>query len=272
MVLALDNDEIARDLAAIALAAAQPVLHHYALASPARLKSDASPVTAADEESEAVILEQLAQRFPGVPVIAEELSSRNGLPGAMPREAFFVDPLDGTREFLARNGEFTINIALVRDGVPVAGVVHAPALGRIFWGGTRAFMRHVPPGMKELGTGTPIQTRKAFAPLGLLESRSHFSEADKCAMAQLGPIAPRAVGSSLKFALIAAGEADVCLRIGPTMEWDTAAGDALLRAAGGLTFTAAGAPLTYGKLEDGLRNQSYVAWGEPARAAAIRLS
>lgn len=259
------EDDIARELAEIALQAGVAILRHYQEGTSARLKADASPVTAADEEAEAIILQALAERFPSHMVLAEESVARDGLPARLADDYFLVDPLDGTREFLARNGEFTVNIALMRKDAPAAGVVYAPALGLIFWGGCKAYRSHLSQGALVLPKGDAIQCRTALQPLAALQSRSHLSEADKIALAELGPHLTRPVGSSLKFGYIASGEADVTLRLGPTMEWDTAAGDAVLRAAGGMTFTAEGDIMRYGKLQHGLKNGAYAAWGEPAR-------
>lgn len=259
------EDEVARQLAEIALQAGAAILRHYHEGTDARLKPDASPVTAADEEAEAIILQALAQRFCGAMVLAEESVARDGLPAQLAEDYFLVDPLDGTREFLARNGEFTVNIALIRKDAPVAGVVYAPALGHIFWGGLKAYRQTLAQAALHLPAGEAMQCRKAAHPLAALQSRSHLSEADKQALAELGPHLTRPVGSSLKFGYIASGEADVTLRLGPTMEWDTAAGDAVLRAAGGMTFDERGEPMRYGKLQQGLKNGAYAAWGEPAR-------
>jgi 3'(2'),5'-bisphosphate nucleotidase len=258
------EDDVASELCEIALQAGAAILRHYHEGTNARLKSDASPVTAADEEAEAIILQALAQRFSRPMVLAEESVARDGLPAELADDYFLVDPLDGTREFLARNGEFTVNIALMRQDAPVAGVVYAPALGLIFWGGGEAHRAQLPHGTLHLPRGDKIRCRPAAAPLCALESRSHISAADKEAVSKLGPHLTRPLGSSLKFGFIASGEADVTLRLGPTMEWDTAAGDAVLRAAGGMTFTAEGEVMRYGKLQQGLRNGAYAAWGEPA--------
>lgn len=265
MNLGPDMDSVAFEFARIALIASEPVMRLYAKGATARLKADRSPVTLADEEAEAIIMEALTRSFPGLAVLAEEACARDGLPRTAPAEAILVDPLDGTREFLARNGEFTINIGLVRHGVPVAGAVYAPAFGRLWWGGAKAYGAHVAQGqaMPAPSHATLLRTRAATSPLAALESRSHMTPQTAGAMAQLSPVLGRPVGSSMKFCLIASGEADLCLRLGPTMEWDTAAGDAVLRAAGGMTTSADGAPLQYGKAGLGFRNADYIAWGDP---------
>ena len=264
MSLGHEVDRAAREFARIALLASEPVMRLYADGPTARLKADMSPVTAADVDAEAMIMEALARSFPGVPVVAEEACSRDGVPREAPAEAIFVDPLDGTREFLAHNGEFTINIGLVLNGSPVAGAVYAPAFGRLWWGGSMAFGAHLAPGQPfpDANPGVLLRTRSAASPLVALESRSHQTWQTKAAMARLAPAVGRPMGSSIKFCLIASGEADVCLRFGPTMEWDTAAGDAILRAAGGMTAAIDGTPLLYGKAAQGFRNPNYIAWGD----------
>jgi 3'(2'),5'-bisphosphate nucleotidase len=269
MSLVHEVDGVAREFARIALLASDPVTRLYADGTNARLKADHSPVTAADEEAEILIMEALSRSFPGVPVVAEEACARDGLPHEAHMEAIFVDPLDGTREFLAHNGEFTINIGLVRNGAPVAGAVYAPAFGRLWWGGTQAFGAHLTQGrpFPSSQDSSVLRTRPAASPLVALQSRSHQTPQTRAAMARLAPVLSRPMGSSIKFCLIASGEADVSVRFGPTMEWDTAAGDAVLRAAGGVTATIAGAALLYGKVAQGFRNHDYIAWGD---ASALR--
>jgi 3'(2'), 5'-bisphosphate nucleotidase len=187
---------------------------------------------------------------------------------------FLVDPLDGTREFIARNGEFTVNVALIDAGVPIAGAVYAPAIGKLWFGGTSAFLCEVPVGeaLPEPSAWRPISARAAPAKLAALASRSHADPATEAFLSQL-PIGERkSAGSSLKFCVIAEGAADVYPRFAPTMEWDTAAGDAVLRAAGGIVLAMDGAPLAYGKYAAALRNGGFVAWGDPALAARTAIS
>jgi 3'(2'), 5'-bisphosphate nucleotidase len=248
-------------LAAIAHQAGAVIARHYRDGAVPRLKDDRTPVTDADEEAEALILEALARDFPGIPVAAEEEVAAGR--GCRPCEHFFlVDPLDGTREFLTRNGEFTVNIAEVKDGVAVSGAVYAPAKARLFFGdGAGAFETILLP---ETGFD-PKSARsiRARAPakdgLVAVGSRSH---PDK----QTGDFLKRFVikqfltaGSSLKFCLVAAGEADIYARAGRTMEWDTAAGHAVLSAAGGAITKWDGAPFLYGK--PGFENGAFVARG-----------
>jgi 3'(2'), 5'-bisphosphate nucleotidase len=218
-------------------------------------KDDASPVTEADERAEALILPALATLLPDVPTVAEEAVAAGRVPEIGPR-FWLVDPLDGTREFIKRNGEFTINIALVEHGVPVLGLVLAPALGRLFAGaqGSGAFV-------EEAGERRPIRCRRPPAEgLTVVASRSHGDAAALDAFLAGYPVAAlRSAGSSLKLCLVASGEADLYPRLGRTMEWDIAAGHAVLAAAGGTLTTIAGAPLRYGK--PGFDNPHFVARG-----------
>ena len=256
-------DHIAEIFAALALEAGQEVMRIYNTGTKARLKADHSPVCQADENAEALLVAALHRLLPDYPVIAEEAVSQGRMPETG-RAFILVDPLDGTREFLARNGEFTINLALIVDGVPRAGVVYAPALDRLWFAGTKAFSCTCAPG----AAVPPMAERQLLharipGPDGLvaLTSRSHGDDATEALLARL-PIAGRTcAGSSLKFCLIAEGSADIYPRSGPTMEWDIAAGDAVLRAAGGMVVGADDAPMQYGKRQADWRNGPFVAWG-----------
>lgn len=264
----LDRDAIAEIFAEIALEAGVAVMAVYAAGSHARRKADGSPVTDADEAAEAIILQRLAARLPNFPVLAEEAASR-GQNTVSQGTFILVDPVDGTREFLSRNGEFTVNIGLIADAAPVAGVVYAPALEQLWIGGAAASACSAAPGapLPALASRRVIHTRTQPAPgLTALVSRSHADPATEAFLANL-PIAARVqAGSSLKFCRVAEGQADVYPRFGPTMEWDTAAGDAVLRAAGGIVLDGARRPLRYGKAEAQFKNGPFVAWGDPKAA------
>ena len=263
------RDRLAECFAELCLAAGAVVMKVYGEGCEARLKSDQSPVTEADERAEAVILAGLSERMPGWPVLAEEAAARGEVPGAAAR-FILVDPLDGTREFLNRNGEFTVNIGLVVDGVPVAGAVYAPVLGHLWSGGATARRRTIAPGaaLAQATGSRTIRTRTApAAGWTALASRSHGDPETEALLARLPVAERRAAGSSLKFCVVAEGEADVYPRFGPTMEWDTAAGEAVLRAAGGTVLDPVGGPFRYGKTEGRYRNGAFVAWGDPAAAA-----
>lgn len=214
----------------------------------AQLKSDESPVTAADHAAEAVLLAALAHHAPGIPVVAEEECAAGRIPD-VDRQFFLVDPLDGTKEFIKGGSDFTVNVALVENHTPVTGVVYAPARGEIWWGdvrGRRWAKRGEVQG-NELVNTRPMQVRDFDGPPTAVASKSHNTPATEAWLDAAGAGERVSIGSSLKFVLIASGEADVYPRAGPTMEWDTAAGDAVLRAAGGRTFDVDGQPLPYGK-------------------------
>lgn len=240
----------------LALRAGAAVMDVYRRGSIAtRFKADASPVTDADETAEALILEGLRSLDPHTPTVSEEACSAGAAP-QFGRCFWLVDPLDGTREFIARNGEFTVNIALVEDARPVLGVVLAPAQGR-WWAGAVGFGSH----RCADGSRQPIVSRPApSSGLVVVASRSHGDDARLRGFLAGQPVARiERAGSSLKFGLIAAGEADLYPRIGRTMEWDTAAGHAVLAAAGGRVETMDGRPLVYGK--PGFENPDFVARG-----------
>lgn len=216
-------------------------------------KDDRSPVTEADLAVDAILAEAVAGACPQLPLVTEEREDTHALARAG-GSFLLVDPIDGTREFIGGTGEFTINVAIVEYGVPTAGIVYAPAAGRMFVGDRDGFAHEY----CEKGSQTPIRVRDCSARgLVAVASRSHLTDStceylDRHGIEEWVP-----AGSSLKFCLLAAGEADIYPRFGPTMEWDTAAGDAVLRAAGGMVVTPDGAPLAYGK--PGLANPDFIA-------------
>lgn len=241
------------ELEAVARSAGEVIMQVYCGSPHVQLKTDGSPVTAADRAAEKIILEALASLAPRIAVISEENERSHGL--AAPDRFFLVDPLDGTKEFLKKDkaGAFTVNIALIENGRPVLGVVYAPALDRLFTGiaGT---------GASEICSGErrTIAVRKTAArdPVAVASS-SHRDDATERWLADHGIKNTISIGSSLKFCLLACGEADVYPRFGTTMEWDTAAGDAVLRAAGGFVVTPDNRPFAYGK--PGYRNGPFIA-------------
>lgn len=237
-----------------AMAAAVAILEVYRTPFVAEHKTDGSPVTAADQRAEAVILAHLAPL--GIPVLAEE-SVAAGLIPELGHRFFVVDPLDGTKEFLKRNGEFTVNIAYCEAGAPVRGVVLAPATDEIYWGGPEgAFYGKVVEGaiqdareLKAIDTG----------PLRIVASRSHGHAALADLCEALDVTEDVSVGSSLKFCLLARGVAQLYPRFTPTSEWDTAAGQAVLQAAGGIVLRLDGTPLTCGHPDQNFLNGWFVA-------------
>ena len=256
-------DPILDALLQSALAGADAVMGVYATDFVVDEKPDQSPVCDADRLAEAAILTSLGDAFPGVPVIAEESAGAGIVPDIGGR-FLLVDPLDGTKEFARRNGEFTVNIALIEDGVPVAGVVLAPALGLAYAGGAAGAFKGRWAGGSVDGF-VPIGVRPSPPQPVAVASRSHLTAETEAFLAEAGAGERRSIGSSLKFCLVAEGAADLYPRHGPTMEWDTAAGDAVLRAAGGAVVTLDGAPLAYGKASaPGMRpfeNPFFVATG-----------
>jgi 3'(2'), 5'-bisphosphate nucleotidase len=261
------HDEMALFLAKATLAAGPAVMEEYERGCEVVSKVDGSPVTSADHRAEVVICEYLESIAPKLPVCAEESIAAGGR--AQVAERFLlVDPLDGTREFLAGNGEFTINVALIERGAPIAGAVYAPAIGRLWVGGETAFTCEAPAGAELPGEGSRrrIHARRAPATLTAFASRSHLDPESDAFLKRLPIGETRFAGSSLKFCLIAEGLGDVYPRFAPTMEWDTAAGDAVLRAAGGAVLDPSGRPLLYGKAESALRNGPFIAWGDAAAA------
>lgn len=247
-----------RELAAlreIAQAAGREILDVYDTAFTSWQKADETPLTHADLRADVVIREALQRAFPGVFIWSEE--SCSPMEGNAPPAMFFlVDPLDGTREFLQRNGEFTVNIALVHQGEPVAGVVHAPALHEMFHAarGLGAFRERA--GQSSL---LRVAGRAERGELRVIGSRSHGGPALSAWLEQLaGPHTFLAAGSSLKFCRIAEGAADVYPRLGPTCQWDTAAGQAVLECAGGAVLDPSGRDLRYG-LDRPVLNPFFVA-------------
>lgn len=267
--MTLDKTRRTRLLAAVVeatVAAGFIVWDHFCRTSVVEYKSDASPVTEADKAAEAVILAALRAVAPGIPVVAEEEAAQGRVPQV--GEAFFlVDPLDGTKEFINRGTDFTVNIGLIENGSPTMGAVYAPARATLFWGdcvSKQAWRAAQPPHLAR-GASEPINVRKPMKPPRAVASKSHNTPETEAWLANAGVKDRVSIGSSLKFVLVASGDADVYPRLAPTMEWDTAAGDAVLRAAGGRVFDLDGQPLVYGKQK--FFNPGFVATGsyEPAR-------
>jgi 3'(2'),5'-bisphosphate nucleotidase len=245
-----------------ALAAGQEIERIYGEGCATEEKADGSPVTLADRNAEAIILERLARAFPDIPVLAEEEAAAGRIPELGAR-FFCVDPLDGTRGFVQRNGEFTVNIGLIEAGVPVAGVIYAPDPKLLYYGarGEGAFR------VRDGGAPEPIRPRaRPASGLTAVGSRSHAAHGTAAKGAHLGIADFVASSSSLKFCLVAEGTADLYPRHGTTAEWDTAAGQAILEAAGGrvMALDEAGretGPLRYGKIDQRFLNPPFIAWG-----------
>ena len=243
----------------LAMVAGREIMAIYATDFSAKAKGDLSPVTEADEAAEKVILAGLKKIDSATPVISEEAASAGIIPEAS--DSFFlVDPLDGTKEFISRNGEFTVNIARVQNGKPVAGVVYAPAIGRLFWGEGGIGAAQGKSDGDTAGNWQQIAVR-ATPDDGatVVASRSHRDQATDDYLKSVKVKSLTSAGSSLKFCLVAAAEADLYPRFGRTMEWDTAAGHAVLAAAGGKVMTVDGEPLAYGKRQRGYDNPGFIA-------------
>jgi 3'(2'),5'-bisphosphate nucleotidase len=246
-----------------ALAAGDEIEKIYAEGFEANIKHDGSPVTEADQRAEAIILERLGRAYPDIAVLAEEEAAAGRIPD-LGKRFFLVDPLDGTKGFVQRNGEFTVNIALVDDHRSIAGVVYAPDSALLYFGalGEGAFRRNGRDGIDE-----PISPRgRPAAGLAGIGSRNHAAAGTAERMAALGVTEFVPAGSSLKFCLVADGTADVYPRWGRTMEWDTGAGQAVLEAAGGRVLALDGeretGPLRYGKRDQDFANPHFIAWGQ----------
>ena len=250
--------ELLARVAAIARRAGREILEIYASGElAARPKADASPITAADLRAHRLILQSLHELTPEVPVLSEEAVHTSFAQRSQWRGYWLVDPLDGTREFLSRNGQFTVNIALIEGHAPALGVVHVPV--------TDISYRGLPGvGAWRARAGTPAEeihvAARAGAPLRVVGSRSHRGDSLDAFLARVGPHELLPVGSSLKFCMVAEGAADVYPRLGPTSEWDTAAAHAVVSGAGGTVSGLDGEPLRYNTRE-ALLNPFFVAYG-----------
>ena len=233
------------------------VMRHYREGVKVEIKDDASPVTAADKEAEALILEELASIAPDIPIISEEAAADGKVPP--PSDQFFlVDALDGTKEFIRGGSDFTVNIALIENKAPVLGVIFAPVPDRLFysWGPGNAFEIH------NSNSPSPLQVRERPDQPVIVASRSHRDPSTQAFIDSLGSPELISAGSSLKFCLVAAGEADIYPRFAPTSEWDTGAGHAILLHAGGCMKKLDGAEFLYGKADRSYLNPGFLAWAE----------
>lgn len=259
----LIDDAIRENVIALAIAAAADILEIYDGAFDVEQKADDSPLTAADLASHQRIVEGLQRLTPDIPVLSEESSETDIATRRNWSRLWLVDPLDGTREFVKRNGEFTVNIALIEDGVATFGVIQAPVTGELWWGDrVHGAYRRDAVGEIALETRTP-----ALPSLRVAASRSHRDARTEAFMAkmaaQMGELEAIGVGSSLKFCRVAEGAIDVYPRFAPTSEWDTAAGQVIVEAAGGRVLDPQGRPFRYNQ-RDTLLNGDFVALGDPA--------
>jgi 3'(2'), 5'-bisphosphate nucleotidase len=265
---ALDHHTLLRGLLPAVMTAAQAIMRHRAQGLLVERKADGSPVSAADREAESIILAGLAEVAPGVLVIAEEAIGSSAVSAPLPASRFFlVDPLDGTKSYIAGLDDFTINIGLVENGAPVFGIVYAPALGRLFAtaDASTAIEARVELSLSSADLQQLESRRIRTRPPGsgnmqAVASRSHPSPGMERLLRDLGVSHVRRLGSSLKFCLVASGEADLYPRLGETSAWDTAAGHAVLLAAGGVVTTLDGDVLTYGTRGSDWNNPPFMAW------------
>ena len=259
------KDPMLEIFTAAAIEAGAVIMTVFRAGPEVRIKCDQSPVTIADEKAEAIISDILTRAYPDIPLIAEEACAAGHMPATGSGRFFLVDPLDGTKEFINKSEDFTVNIALIVDGRPVAGVVYAPAKGVLYRGDATGAEKLI------IGEGGRLVSRHSIGvrscpnkPVAVA-SRSHNSPETVAFLEKEGVRDYRSVGSSLKFCLIAEGEADIYPRFGRTMEWDTAAGDAVVRAAGGSTVGPDGNPLHYGKrnqpTDSDFANADFICWG-----------
>jgi 3'(2'), 5'-bisphosphate nucleotidase len=257
-----DLDALLRQVRPLVADAGRAILEVYAGEHGVEFKVDESPITRADRAAHEILSAGLQRIAPGVPVLSEESAAEHAPEVRRAwREFWLVDPLDGTREFVSRNGEFTVNVALVRDHLPVLGIVAAPALDTVYCGaiGRGATVSRAGAPDRAIRVRTP-----AAEPLVVVGSRSHRGDSLDAMLAKLGPHEMRPMGSSLKFCLVAEGAADFYPRLGPTSEWDTGAAQAVVEAAGGRVTTVDGAPLRYNERPT-LLNPHFLCFGDPSR-------
>ncbi|MGC1467205.1 MAG: 3'(2'),5'-bisphosphate nucleotidase CysQ [Pseudolabrys sp.] len=254
------------DLTAIVVQASAVILANPASTAARRTKDDQSPVTAADEAAEAVILRGCVRAAPGIPVVSEEDMTRSA-PPALGGSFILVDPLDGTREFIAGRDEFTVNLAIVTGRTPIAGIVAAPALGLLWRGivGAHAERLRLSAGGVTGETQTIRSRRWPGHDAIAAVSRSHYEAETDSLLQRFGVTQRQSSGSSLKFCRLAEGVADIYPRLSPTCEWDIAAGHALVVAAGGAVTTPQAEPLVYGNAGGKFRVPGFIAWGDPAK-------
>jgi 3'(2'), 5'-bisphosphate nucleotidase len=250
--MTISTSDLLEILERLAVAAGAEIMAVRAQKFDVAEKSDGSPVTLADKRAETVVVAGLVKNFPDIPIVAEEMVAAGDIPGALGDQFFLVDALDGTREFCAGREEFTVNIAMVNGNIPVAGVIYCPCARTLFAGvhdgngKGHAHQRKVS-ASGEMGEARPLGVRVNATPPVIMATRSHMTPETQAWLDARPDAKLQSIGSSLKFCKVAAGEADLYPRFGTTMEWDTAAGDAILRAAGGSTKTEDGAALRYGK-------------------------
>jgi 3'(2'), 5'-bisphosphate nucleotidase len=250
-------DNLLKQVSRAVCEAGQKIMHFYQDDTEVTFKEDDSPLTAADRASHCFLLQALRDITPGIDVVSEESVEDHSHSFIGFQSCWLVDPLDGTKEFIRATNEFTVNAALIEGGQPVLGIVHAPALGVTYYGVRKSGA------WRQTGSDipTPISTRRAdFRRMRVVASKDHRGPLVNAMLARLTNPQLRSMGSSLKFCLVAEGKADIYLRDWPTMEWDTAAAQCIVEAAGGGTYSLDGEPLRYGK--PGLKNPALMTVGD----------
>ncbi len=247
----LDYDLLLEAMLPVVEHAGFEIMRYYQQRVDAEIKQDGSPVTLADKAAEKVIAEGLVECAPDIQVISEENESSHSI--SPPEKFFLIDPLDGTKEFLKPDGKgaFTVNVALIEDGCPTFGIIYAPALKRLFYGHTNIAHEVIGGEHCKMSSGEVSEDKVAVA------SASHRDDKTNQWLEENKISKTVSIGSSIKFCLLANGEADVYPRFGPTMEWDTAAGDAILRSTGGIVTHPDGTVFSYGKPD--YRNGAFIA-------------
>lgn len=259
-VLRTVDARLAAELTGVVAAAADAILAIAPSALHPRAKADRTPVTAADEAADAVIAERLAGLLPGIVIVSEENAVRTD---ALGDTFVLVDPLDGTKEFVAGHRDYTVNLAIVTGGRPIAGFMAVPAFGLIY----RGIVGRGAERLDRAAGGEPvaIRCRRTTGALTAVVSRSHPDPASSAFLDRLGVAERTTCGSALKFCRLAEGAADIYPRLAPISEWDIAAGDAIVTAAGGSVSTPAGEPMHYGRWRGGFTVPGFIAWADPAR-------
>lgn len=281
--MALHNDDFIKadggrlldELTSVVSRAAAAVLIARATGLASRTKTDLSPVTAADDAAEAVILEGVRRLLPGVPIVSEEAAER-AAPAPVDRDFVLIDPVDGTRELLAGRDEFSINVAVISGGRPTLGIIAAPARGLIWRtasaGGAERLRLRPGAGADAAQDRTLIRSRRYSGGILIAAvSRSHLDAQTEALLARLPKVERLASGSAVKLCWVAEGAADLYPRLAPTHEWDVGAGHAIVVAAGGMVVTADGRPLSYGRAAQGFVVPGFVAWGDPSAPARLGL-
>jgi 3'(2'), 5'-bisphosphate nucleotidase len=260
-VMRHNPEQLIKPLVDIATRAGEAILAIYNTAFSVELKDDASPLTAADKASHETIVSALGKLTPDIPILSEESAIVGWEKRSAWQEYWLIDPLDGTKEFIKRNGEFTVNIALIQEHRAVMGVVYAPVLRRCFFGAGKsgAFEQTAAGDIREIKA-----ERTAHSPLRVVGSRSHRGELLDSYLAKLGEHVMVPMGSSLKLCLVATGEADIYPRLGPTSEWDTAAAQAVVECAGGKVTDLSGKAIMYNTKES-LLNPHFLVFGDTSR-------